>query len=146
MLDGRLTLGRVEVDFHDLLWRQKSALARLRPPLARSAGDLGRLEGRFVETRSAVGTSLVGSPPKSALPPLGWPPARPESVGVAALPHPLDPLHPGQDAGVLEDLDRLGDGRAGAVGRLGDPLIGREAESAPGVMEGPQKRLQHDRI
>jgi len=35
----------------------------------------------------------------------------------------------------------LCDGRAGAAGGLGDLLVGREAEPTPGVVEGPQERL-----
>jgi hypothetical protein len=44
---------------------------------------------------------------------------------------------------LLQRLERLSDGRAGAAGGLGDPLIAREAKPALGVMEGPEERLQH---
>src|SRR5208282_3350846 len=59
-----------------------------------------------------------------------------------ALPYARDPVHPSQQAGVLKRLERLGDGRAGAAGALGDRGIGREAKAAAGVVEAPQKRLE----
>ena len=36
----------------------------------------------------------------------------------------------------------LGDGRASTAGGLGDRLVARDAKPAPGVVEGPQQRLE----
>src|SRR5271165_4047758 len=60
----------------------------------------------------------------------------------AALPYADDAIHPGEQAGILKRLDRLGDGRAGAAGALGDRGVGREAKAAAGVMKAPQQRLK----
>src|SRR6516162_1597918 len=40
-------------------------------------------------------------------------------------------------------MKRLGDGRASTAGGLGDRLVAREAKPAPGVVEGPEERLEH---
>src|SRR5208282_2128649 len=53
----------------------------------------------------------------------------PEKV-VAALAYADNAIHPGQQAGVLKRLERLGDGRTGATGAVGDRGIGREAKAA----------------
>ena len=55
----------------------------------------------------------------------------------APLADPLDAIDPCQEAGGLQRADGLGDGRAGAARGLGDALVAREAEAAPGVVEGP---------
>jgi hypothetical protein len=54
----------------------------------------------------------------------------------------LQAVHPGQQPGVLQRLNGLVDGAAGALGGLRDPLLRGEAESGLGVVEAPQKRLQ----
>ena len=59
-----------------------------------------------------------------------------EQIG-APLADPLDAIDPCQEAGGLQRGDGLGDGRAGAARGLGDSLVAREAEAAPGVVEGP---------
>src|SRR5208282_1788800 len=48
----------------------------------------------------------------------------------AALPDAHEAIDPSEDSGVLKGLDALGHGRAGAIGLLGDLLIGREAKAA----------------
>ena len=59
------------------------------------------------------------------------------------FPDSFNPVHPREDPRDLKSPESLCDGRAGAVGRLGYPLVAREADPALGVVEAPEKRLKH---
>jgi hypothetical protein len=80
-------------------------------------GWTARLRGRFrVDERVGVARAddapAVLSPAEEIRPP---------------LPDAGNPVHPGEDPSLLQRADRLVDGRASAVGALGDALIAREA-------------------
>ena len=59
-----------------------------------------------------------------------------EQVG-AALADPGQPVLPGQHAGQLQHLQRLGDGGAGALRLVGDGLVAREAARRCGLLWKP---------
>ena len=96
---------------------------------SRNAGE-PRLAGRGTRRRWRCGSPASGSPIAA------------EQVALA-LADPGDAVLPGQHAGPLQHLQRLGDGAAGALCLGGDRLVAREAAAGAGVVEAPQQRLQH---
>jgi hypothetical protein len=73
-------------------------------------------------------------------PPGGHPLA--EEIALADA-NPDDAVDPGEDAGELEGLDRLADGRHSAARLIGDRLIAGGALAAATVVDEPQHRVEH---
>lgn len=64
-------------------------------------------------------------------------------IGTAGLPDPHDPVHPSQNAGLLQCVDRSDYRRATALCLFRDALITWKTQAGFGVMKLPQQRLQH---